>query len=139
MSSSKNNLERERKTMLTMIQMYCKKVHDYKHEQCQECSELLNYADERLKYCRFGDEKPICEKCPIHCYKPDMREKVRQVMRYAGPRMIYTHPIENPIENYIIIKIAEPLTGRIPGYTLFFLVGILSVAVIMASRKLKNS
>lgn len=93
MSSSKINLERERKTMLTMIQMYCKKVHDYKHELCQECSELFNYAEERLKYCHFGEEKPTCEKCPVHCYKPDMREKVRQVMRYAGPRMIYTHPI----------------------------------------------
>jgi hypothetical protein len=46
-----------------------------------------------LKYCQFGDKKPTCEKCPIHCYTPEMRDKIRKVMRYSGLRMIYTHPI----------------------------------------------
>jgi len=35
-----------------------------------------------------------CKKCPIHCYKPDMRVKMRAVMRWAGPRMVLYHPIE---------------------------------------------
>jgi len=93
MSSSKSRLERERKTIKTMIKMYCKKFHSHDSGVCQECSELFNYAEERLKYCQFGEDKPTCEKCPIHCYKPEMREKVRKVMRYAGPRMIYSHPV----------------------------------------------
>ncbi|MHA2281438.1 MAG: nitrous oxide-stimulated promoter family protein [Promethearchaeota archaeon] len=91
--SSKKRLDREKKTIETMINMYCKNIHDSKDELCQECSELFEYAGERLKYCRFGESKPTCEKCPIHCYKPDARENIRTVMRYAGPRMIYTHPI----------------------------------------------
>ncbi len=93
MGSSKNRLERERETMNTMIYMYCKNNHDSKDILCQDCSELLEYSGERLKYCRFGENKPTCEKCPIHCYKPATRENIRKVMRYAGPRMIYTHPI----------------------------------------------
>ncbi|MHA2036347.1 MAG: nitrous oxide-stimulated promoter family protein [Promethearchaeota archaeon] len=93
MGSSKTRLEKEKKTLETMIYMYCKNKHDSKREFCQKCSELLEYAEDRLKFCRFGENKPTCEKCPIHCYKPVTREKVREVMLYAGPRMIYTHPI----------------------------------------------
>jgi len=93
MSSSKTRLEREKKTIETMIKMYCKNFHKHDTGICQECSELFEYAEERLKYCRFGENKPPCEKCSIHCYRTEMREKVRKVMRYAGPRMIYTHPI----------------------------------------------
>ncbi|MFW9823087.1 MAG: nitrous oxide-stimulated promoter family protein [Candidatus Thorarchaeota archaeon] len=93
MSISNKRFEKEIMTISTMITMYCKNVHNSKLELCQECSKLLDYAERRLEYCRFGENKPTCEKCPIHCYKPEMREKVRKVMRYSGPRMIYTHPI----------------------------------------------
>ena len=93
MKNIKNRLERERRTIETMIQMYCKKFHDDKKEICQSCKELNEYANFRLKNCPFGENKPTCKNCPIHCYKSDMREEVRKVMRYAGPRMIYSHPI----------------------------------------------
>ncbi|MFW9969861.1 MAG: nitrous oxide-stimulated promoter family protein [Candidatus Odinarchaeota archaeon] len=93
MSSSKNRVEKEKKTIKTMIRMYCKSNHNPSEEFCDYCLDLFEYAIERLKYCKFGENKPTCEKCPIHCYKPDMREQVRKVMRYSGPRMIYTHPI----------------------------------------------
>jgi hypothetical protein len=93
MSSSKSRLNKERITIRTMIKMYCKNFHKSTKELCEECSELFEYASKRLDYCQFGEEKPTCEKCPIHCYKPEMREKIRKVIRYAGPRMIYTHPI----------------------------------------------
>ncbi len=93
MSPAKNRLEQELKTINTMIRMYCRNFHDCDDKFCQECSDIFQYAEERLKGCRFGEEKPTCDKCPIHCYKPEMREKIRTIMRYAGPRMIYTHPI----------------------------------------------
>ncbi|MFX1326740.1 MAG: nitrous oxide-stimulated promoter family protein [Promethearchaeota archaeon] len=93
MNSSKNSLEKERKTIRTMISMYCKNNHDLNSEFCESCLEILEYANKRLDYCQFGEDKPTCEKCPIHCYKLDMREKIRKVMRYSGPRMIYSHPI----------------------------------------------
>ena len=52
----------------------------------------MDYADERLDACPFGQGKPACSDCLIHCYKKEMREQVRTVMRHAGPRMTYRHP-----------------------------------------------
>ena len=60
---------------------------------CPECAALLDYALRRLDSCRFGNGKPSCRKCPVHCYRADMRERIRTVMRWAGPRMIFRHPI----------------------------------------------
>jgi len=93
MKTSKNRLEKERLTIKIMINMYCKKLHGNKRNLCQSCSDLFSYAEIRLKYCTFGENKPTCANCPIHCYKPEMRGKIREIMRYTGPRMIYTHPI----------------------------------------------
>ena len=60
---------------------------------CPACSELLQYALTRLERCRFSNNKTTCKKCPVHCYSPKMRERIREVMRWAGPRMIIYHPI----------------------------------------------
>lgn len=47
----------------------------------------------RLDRCIYSPNKPTCVNCPTHCYKPDMREQIRVVMRYAGPRMLAKHPM----------------------------------------------
>jgi len=47
----------------------------------------------RLDQCPFQEAKTTCVKCPVHCYKPAMRERIRVVMRYAGPRMLWQHPV----------------------------------------------
>ena len=60
---------------------------------CPQCQALLDYAHKRLDHCKFGEDKPSCTRCPVHCYKPDMREQIRQVMRYSGPRMLLHDPI----------------------------------------------
>jgi len=60
---------------------------------CGECRELEQYAMKRLDCCPYGEEKPTCAKCPIHCYRPEMRQRVREVMRWAGPRMMWRHPV----------------------------------------------
>ena len=59
---------------------------------CPACSELASYAERRLDLCPFGSEKPSCANCPIHCYRPEPRERMRDVMRFAGPRMLMRHP-----------------------------------------------
>ena len=74
-----------------MIQIYCKKKHGTK-ELCPECTELLQYASERSQKCPFMETKTFCSNCMVHCYKPVMREKIREVMRFSGPRMIFHHP-----------------------------------------------
>lgn len=85
-------LERERRTLCAMIELYCEGRHGT-DGLCADCEELHSYAMERLTKCPYGAKKPTCADCPIHCYKPVMRERVREVMRYAGPRMLGKHPV----------------------------------------------
>ncbi len=84
-------LAREWKTMVAMIHIYCRAHHATDH--CEECEGLLAYARLRLERCRFGAEKPTCAKCPVHCYQSQRRQQMKAVMRYAGPRMLWRHPI----------------------------------------------
>jgi hypothetical protein len=93
MLGRKGRIEREKKTVKAMIRIYCRDHHAGGGELCDECAAMFDYAGRRLDRCVFGDEKPACNRCPVHCYKPDMRERVRVVMRYAGPRMIRCHLI----------------------------------------------
>ena len=86
-------LPREWKTMSAMVRIYCRDHHPSTDDLCAECSQFLSYAGERLERCRFGDEKPTCANCPVHCYRRDRREQARIVMRYAGPRMLWEHPV----------------------------------------------
>jgi len=85
-------MKRERKTVEVMIRYYCKKKHSEEEDLCEYCTELMDYAFKRLQECPFQENKTICAKCPVHCYKPSLRAKIREVMRYSGPRMIYKHP-----------------------------------------------
>lgn len=85
-------IEQEQRTVEQMIRIYCRYKEGNK-ELCPRCQELLQYAHARLGRCPFGEEKTTCQKCPIHCYKPEMKERMRAVMRYAGPRMLFFHPI----------------------------------------------
>ena len=86
-------LTEERKTIRCMIEIYCRGEHHGRGSLCPECGGLLDYAMARLDVCPFGEEKPTCRNCMVHCYDAEHRERVRAVMRYAGPRMIYTHPL----------------------------------------------
>lgn len=87
-------VERERRTIDAMIAMYCRDHHGGGEGRlCEACEGLRAYASRRLDLCVFKLDKPTCVKCPVHCYRPDPREQVRQVMRYAGPRMLKEHPV----------------------------------------------
>ncbi|MBQ5655109.1 MAG: nitrous oxide-stimulated promoter family protein, partial [Bacteroidaceae bacterium] len=108
MAKGKTKIETEKRTVAAMIALYCRgKGHGVYSDVsasktlsskrttsssspflCPECSELLHYAHQRLERCRFGEEKPSCTRCPVHCYRKDMRERIRQIMRYSGPRML---------------------------------------------------
>lgn len=87
-------LQRELKTIRAMVEIYCRDRHQPATEQpCAQCRELLAYAGKRLALCPYQHRKPTCGKCPIHCYKRDMRTRVREVMRHSGPKMIRHHPL----------------------------------------------
>lgn len=76
-----------------MIRLYCAKKHKGKEGLCAECNELLEYVKLRRSKCPWGDNKPFCSNCKIHCYKPDMRAKIKDVMKFSGPRIVFRHPI----------------------------------------------
>jgi hypothetical protein len=84
---------REKRTVRAMIGIYCRSRHGERRGLCAECSELMQYAECRLDACPFEAEKTACARCPIHCYRPTMRARIKEVMRYAGPRMLWRHPI----------------------------------------------
>ena len=84
---------REEKTLRAMIRVFCHAKHGIKGPLCSGCEELMTYADERLAKCPFQEAKTTCAKCPVHCYKPVMRNRMREVMRFSGPRMTYRHPV----------------------------------------------
>lgn len=96
---------REQRTLEAMMRMYCRHHHG-SAPLCAECSELAQYAQRRLERCIFGDEKPTCANCQVHCYKAAMRERVRVIMRWAGPRMLLRHPI---------LAIRHVIDGRRPA------------------------
>ena len=84
--------EREKRVVSEMIALYCRKNHGGK-ELCPECAALRDYAVQRSDKCPFMETKTFCSNCRVHCYKPEMREKIRTVMRFSGPRMLFYHPI----------------------------------------------
>jgi Nitrous oxide-stimulated promoter len=92
-SFAHRRLAREWKTMEAMIRCYCRGHHETGDVLCPECQQLHDYAGVRLERCRFGAEKPTCANCPVHCYQKARREQIKVVMRYAGPRMLWQHPV----------------------------------------------
>ena len=84
--------QREKETVSLMITIYCRKKHGGK-ELCPDCAALDAYARQRSDNCPFMETKTFCSNCRVHCYRKDMREKIREVMRVSGPRMIFHHPV----------------------------------------------
>lgn len=87
-----SRIAREKNTVNTMVVLYCRAHHYVENGLCPDCESLISYSNARLERCRYGEEKSVCSKCPVHCYKPDRRDEIKLVMRYAGPKMIFHRP-----------------------------------------------
>lgn len=98
----------ENLTIKFMIELYCKKKHKT-NELCNECKELLAYCVERNVKCPRRAVKTFCASCPIHCYKKDKREQIREVMKFSGPRMIFYKP------KYAISHIKDTIKNKRAG------------------------
>lgn len=103
-------LTRELNTIGAMLRIYCRDHHRSPPRDgdglCEECGGLFEYARKRLAGCPYGPEKPTCTNCQIHCYGPQQREATRVMMRYAGPRMMWRHPL---------LALAHVLDGKRPA------------------------
>ena len=97
MNKTEKKRQKEQYVVEEMIRLYCRKNHSKEDGRagqiCPDCQELLDYAKQRSQKCPFMEEKTFCANCKVHCYKPEMREQIRQVMRYSGPRMLLYHPV----------------------------------------------
>ncbi|APG19498.1 nitrous oxide-stimulated promoter family protein [Kosakonia radicincitans] len=83
---------REKLTIRKMIALYQRACADAVSSESHYVN-LFAYAEKRLDKCVFGEEKPACKQCPVHCYQPAKREEMKQIMRWAGPRMLWRHPV----------------------------------------------
>ena len=93
MKATESKREYEKEIVSQMIALYCKKQHRAQGGLCRDCTALRDYACQRSDKCPFMETKTFCSNCKVHCYKPEMREKIRTVMRFSGPRMIFHHPV----------------------------------------------
>lgn len=85
--------EREKRLVSQMIALYCRRKHGTRDGLCPDCAALDAYARQRSEKCPFMENKTFCSNCKVHCYKPEMRDKIKTVMRFSGPRMLFYHPV----------------------------------------------
>lgn len=101
MSKEYKHWNTEKKLIPVMIRTYCRGNHKTERkaegvkgkELCSKCKELAEYAAFRLEKCPFKRNKGFCSYCKIHCYKPEYRAEMKEVMKYSGPKMLFSHPI----------------------------------------------
>lgn len=94
----------EKNTMYFMVKLYCKKKHYTKKGLCVACKEVYEYALRRIDVCPFMETKSFCSNCNVHCYKQDMREKICEMMRFSGSRMLLYKPHMALHHVYVTIK-----------------------------------
>ena len=108
----KGTLAVELKTIELMTVIYCKAHHQNGVDGvCDDCSAFIKHAEQKLDRCVYGELKPACKACPIHCYKPEQKEQARLIMRYSGPKMLFKHPI---LAIKHLIKANKPFPTKIP-------------------------
>lgn len=103
MSTKANRIDKQKKTIELMVKLYCKKNHGTENDVCAECREILDYAMVRVSNCRYGENKPNCGDCKTCCYKKDMKNKMINIMKYSGPRLLIHNPkvaIEHIIDKF---------------------------------------
>lgn len=86
-------LQKEQQVIETMIRLYCKGNKHASGALCEDCQALCEASKTRLAHCRHGEQKTFCGQCKTNCYPPILRENMRAVMRYSGPRIMLYHPI----------------------------------------------
>lgn len=99
----------ELQTIEAMTALYC--GHFHVENECHQCKQFIRYAEQKLDRCVYGEDKPACKHCPIHCYKPEQKNQAREIMRYAGPKMLFKHPM---LAIRHLIKATKKFPNKIP-------------------------
>ena len=93
MAEAGPRVRRERRTVAAMIRLYCRNKHGKRGTLCGECQAIQDHAMARLERCPFQERKSTCARCRVHCFREPQRSQIRDIMRFAGPRMLLRHPI----------------------------------------------
>lgn len=93
MASTVDKRDKEKELVSLMISIYCRRKHKTRGGLCASCKELESYAGLRSEKCPHIETKTFCSSCHTHCYKPEMRARIKEVMRFSGPRLMLHHPI----------------------------------------------
>ena len=86
-------IQREKRMVDAMVFIYCKDHHGYSNAPCVKCSKLGDYAKNRLEACQYREKKPVCGRCGLTCYNLESKGFAESVFNYAGPRMMFYHPL----------------------------------------------
>lgn len=84
---------REKRMLDAMVLIYCKANNCYGSAPCVKCTKLGVYAKSRLEHCRFQEKKPVCGRYDLTCYDLQNKDYAEEVFTYAGPRMMFEHPL----------------------------------------------
>lgn len=85
--------DKEKEVLSLMIEIYCKGNKHNGGNICKSCQRLMDYSNKRVDLCPFMETKTFCQSCQVHCFEETMRAKIKEVMKYSGPRMIFYHPL----------------------------------------------
>ncbi|GEM_PF-12367 len=107
--TTESKRKEEKALLACMIKIYCK-GNRHKAPLCPGCQALLSYAYQRIDKCPFMETKSFCSSCTVHCYQAEMREQIRRVMKYAGPRMLFVHPV--PAVKHMVNTITATLKKK---------------------------
>ena len=96
-------IEKDLRVLFDFVEIYCRENHREEPREpfsasdpnlrgalgdrdpvvCANCLRLLQHAIAKRIQCPY-DPKPMCKKCPSHCYAPGYREEMRRAMRFSG-------------------------------------------------------
>ncbi len=102
----RKKIEHDKDVLKKFLEIYCRKNHlengieVYKDNLCSDCYKLLNYAIAKLDNCPLNP-KPMCKKCPVHCYNKSNREKIKKVMKFSGIYLIKHGRIDLILHYYL--------------------------------------
>lgn len=99
-----NRRDQKHQIVSDMVMIYCDGHHKHTLSPCPKCQEVLDYSKFRTSKCPYIKKTLFCSNCPTPCYKPDMKEEMRVIMKYSGPRYFFKHPILVLKHGYTDIK-----------------------------------
>ena len=88
-----DRITRETESLLKMVEIFCNGHHGFDGELCDDCRDLSENAMACVSLCPYGAGKPVCGRCPTNCFPDGNYARIKTVMRYAGPKMLYKHPL----------------------------------------------